>query len=131
MSALVLCFDRAEQRQHQDRVDASDRRTVAEDIAAGRITAELMLLMLAGMNDPKHAKAVPHVMYPVHGRGKVATQPMPEAISDMLDYDSVFALLQTALAESQCPHVATLKVAIARRLAEERAADLAQLECDE
>jgi hypothetical protein len=128
----IVCFDRAEQARYQARIEANDRRAADVDFATGHITAELMVHMLAGLNDQNAAKPVPFaVLQNDCGPWSRRTQPFAEALADMLDYDDILAALWAILQTSECPQVADLKVKIARRLADERAPDLALMECGE
>jgi hypothetical protein len=127
----VVCFDSAAQAAHQDRIDAADKKAALLDVTTGRITTELVIKVLAGLNDTTKDPCIDCVRYPIGGVPKRATQSMIEVLDDALDHLDVLATLRTVLAESVCPRVATLKVAIARAYASDNAAALAELECGE
>lgn len=127
----VICFDRAEQRAHQDGIDAADRATSDLNAVQGRITAELVLRFLAGLNDPLHAAPMPFASYGGGHYLRERSMPFAEAVADVLDSMEVFGALFEVLAESECPKVHALKRRMAQQYATENAEMLARRECGE
>ena len=96
----------------------------------GRITAELVVLFHAGLNGNRSI-FMPHARMSIVPGGLVASsKSFGAALYDVLDAPPIFDHLRLIFAESQCPLVAELKAAMARRYADDNASDLAELELE-
>lgn len=124
---INVCFDRAAQHSHQNRIDADDRR--AEEIAQAEadIGAELTALFLIGLGGED--VRLPIVTTGAMGRQFERAYPLRDAVMDCLDFEAENAILMRAFRESTCPVMRELRVACAARYVASHARDLAVLRC--
>jgi hypothetical protein len=120
----VISFNRSAQlptlMAASDDLAESIHKREAETAAALRIT---FLLGLTGSD-----VWLPFVRFSPHAKRNVqAVQPMCDAVSETLDAVPVYEMLATVLAESVCPHVKALRVAMADEYARAHARHLAKL----
>lgn len=123
----IVCFDSASQRHYQDRIDAADDLEAQIDLEEGVQLAEIRLAVLAGMNSARAAAPILCTRFGTGPSAKIATEPLIDVITEALDAAPVAEILVRVLAESTCPHVAALKVAIADYVATDRARLIAQV----
>jgi hypothetical protein len=114
---INVAFDRALEHSRQARIDA----------AQARIALELRMLFLSGMQG--EPVQIPHAVQNVRGLAGVEHEALAVVAHEVLDYEETMALLLTALRDSSCSYVKSLRVAMAERVAKTRAAELAELEC--
>ena len=106
-----------------------DRAALAAKVRK-RITDELEELFNDGLNGNRSIR-MPHArLSMVHGDLVAESKPFSAALYDVLDAPPIFLQLRYVFAESQCPLVAELKAAMARRYADDNASDLAEVELE-
>ena len=121
-------FDRAEERAYQNRIEANDARAAQIALAEGRITAELVLLFIDGLNGNRSVR-MPYARISMqHGNFVVENRMFTAALYDTLYALPILEQLLGVLAHSECPMVAQIKVAMSRHYAELHAANLAEAE---
>ena len=127
---MNACFDAADQRAYQNRIAENDARAAQVAMAEGRITAELVLLFHAGLKGNRSVQ-MPYARVLTFGGDLTAgSRPFIMALFDTLDAAPIAESWMNVLEKSQCPLVAELKNAMARRYAEEHARDLAEIEVE-
>lgn len=111
-------------------IESEDAKQERANELEAEIRTTLNLQVLAAI-------AMQEVAIPVVQRGQAGrpdretAQTINDAVMECLDYYEVNAILHQVLAESTCPIVKELCIAIAKRYVENNAADLAAVRAEE
>lgn len=133
MSITDISIARAErnlENRYQAMIESEDAKQERVNALEAEIRTMLNLQVLAAMS--LKDVALPLVQHGQAGRpDREIAQTINEAVMECLDHYEVNAVLHQVLAESTCPIVKELRLAIAKRYVENNAADLAAVRAEE
>lgn len=113
-------FEKAAERRYQDGLDRDEARAAAIDL----VHTELRVQMLAGMSG--NLKSVASYAKNSAGEPRETMRSVIDAVLEAMDALQCAELLALVLAESECPIVGRLRIALAERYARDNCEEIAQ-----
>lgn len=122
----TIDFIAAQNRRHQDRLEAQDAHQGRLNSDAVLLGMALRVKFLGSLMEPM-GKTIPEVQGHADDDLYVRQQPLVQCVEELMDDAPVIEQVMVVLRDSQCPHVKELRVRMADQLVKWRADDLAKI----